>query len=132
GRPLATSASSLGMFSASHALALARNSSTLSSSMSVTSCSSDLADSDSGERAEALAVCGGSAEKDAVHGGSSQVEVQVVLPGDADPAVDLNAVLQDGQGLVTDVGLGDAGQFGRPRVGRLDGPGQRCGQSVSG
>ena len=58
--------------------------------------------------ADALAVPVGVAVEHAVGGEAPQVEVQVVLPGEADAAVHLEALLGELRARVAGVGLGDA------------------------
>src|SRR5690606_9723716 len=85
--------SSFGMFSLSQARARRRNDSTssISSSWSVMSASlSDLKDV-----GDPAAVLLRRAVQRAVHRDPAQVEVEVVLPGDPDAAVELHAVLDD-------------------------------------
>ena len=62
-----------------------------------------------------LAVVGRGAVQGPVDGQAAQEEVEVVLEGDADAAVDLHAVLHELGAVVADVGLGHADQLGRRR-----------------
>ncbi len=84
-----------GMCSASHARARRRNASTLSGSSRVASSGTvGLRVVGEQQRGDALTVLGGSAVEVAVDGDPPQVQVQVVLPGDADAPVELGALLQ--------------------------------------
>src|SRR5690606_22518159 len=62
--------------------------------------------------AEPLAVPAGSAVKGAVDAGPTQEEVEVELPGAADAAVNLQALLGHFHRLLPDKGLGHAGHLG--------------------
>ena len=68
-----------------------------------------------GQRVHTQVVVLGCAEHRAVQRDSSQEQVQVVLPRDADAAVQLDAVLHHGRCALADIGLGDAdGHRSRP------------------
>ena len=66
--------------------------------------------------ADALAVPPGIPVEHAVGGEAAQVEVQVVLPGEADAAVGLQAHLRNLRAGVADIGLGDARDLRRGRT----------------
>src|SRR3954451_21394436 len=100
--------SSRGMLSASQARARARyvsRSSRVSVLIGVFSSHTD-------QGGDAVTVLAGRAVHGPVDGDPSQVEVDVVVPGDADATVDLHAVLDQLGRVVTHVGLGDADQPG--------------------
>src|SRR5262245_327568 len=89
-----------GMLAASHSRARARKASTLS--MVVLLVVMALLHPE--ERGEALPVLVRPAVEGAVQGDPAEVQVDVVLPGDADAAVHLDAVLHDLGRSVADVG----------------------------
>src|ERR1700689_3989269 len=106
---------SRGMLSASQALARSRNDSTSSRSVPTAIACSVIAvpvpNSDAEGVCQAPAVLAGRSEHRPVHRRAPQVQVNVVLPGNADPAVQLHAVLDEVGRALPDVGLGHAGQF---------------------
>ena len=110
-----------GMLSASHARARRRNAST--SSVAASLVDVHVAPRVRRRSGDPLAVVGRGPEQGAVLDHPAQVEVEVVVPGDPDAAVELDAVLEDGRPAVADVGLGHAHQFAGRRAGGLDGPG---------
>ena len=78
-----------------------------------------------------LAVLGRRAVSVAVEGDAAQEEVQVVLEGDADAAVELHAVLQQLGAVLADVRLGDADQLGRVGGAVGHGPGRGVADGVA-
>ena len=62
------------------------------------------------QRVHRAVVVLGRAEHGAVQGDPAQVQVQVVLPGHADPAVQLHAILQHHRGAFGHIGFRDADQ----------------------
>src|SRR3954467_1040061 len=104
--------SSRGKFSFNHVRARSRKDSTLSICVSVevvVMCSLDLVSGDSGaQRAEDPAVLRRRAVGEPVDGDPPEVQVEVVLVGDADAAVQLDAVLDQLGGVLARVGLGGA------------------------
>src|SRR5262245_38447423 len=96
-----------GMLAASHSRARARKASTLS--MVVLLVVRALLHPE--ERGEALPVLVRPAVEGPVQGDSAQIEVDVVLPRDADPAVHLHAVLHDLGGAIADEGRRRAHEF---------------------
>src|SRR5271168_591853 len=118
-------APTLGRCSGIHAAARARNASTLSTAVcSIVVMSRPLLHPD--EHREALSVLADRTVQGGVLGHSPQVEMKVVVPGHADPAVELHALLDDGRTALRDIGLGHADQLAgfltpalhRPRAGR--------------
>src|SRR5215204_760668 len=117
--PAAATASAVlrSQLAASHSRALARKSSTEIVSSVVVAVILFL--SEAVDPADALAVPLGVTVEHSVGGEASQVEVQVVLPGEPDTAVHLETLLGELRARLTDVGLGDADDLrrGGPRVG---------------
>src|SRR5213078_4276577 len=106
------------MCSASHARARRRNDSTLSMASSGTGSPRFGVEE---QRGDPLAVLGGRAVEVAVQRDPPEVEVQVVLPRDADAAVELGALLHDLGGVVAEVRRSRAHDLGRVGVGVLYG-----------
>ena len=77
-------------------------------------------------------MLGGGAVEVAVHGDPPQVEVQVVLPGDADAAVELRALLHQLGGVVAEVRRRRAHDLGRVGIGVLHDAGGELGDAVRG
>src|SRR5690349_1479030 len=88
-----------GMLAASHSRARSRKASTLSMVVLLVV----MALLHSQERREALPVLVGPAVEGAVQGDSAEIDVDVVLPRDADAAVHLHAVLDDRRRVLADV-----------------------------
>src|ERR1700691_263322 len=105
---------SRGIFSASQALARRRNDSTSSRSAGPTAVACSVIPdpySDAEDVCQAAAVLTGCPEHCPVHRRAPKIEVDIVLPGDADTAVHLHAVLDDVGRALPDIGLRHAGQF---------------------
>src|SRR6478672_7930146 len=112
-------------FASSQARALARKSSTEIIASVLVAVMPFL--SESVDAADALAVPLGVAVEHAVGGEAPQVEVEVVLPGEPDAAVDLEALLRELRAGIAGVRLGDAHDLrrGGPSVGDRVGGGRR-------